>query len=348
MAYRLEPFTPEWEPAAARSNARLSASGQAPFLLPERATTPAAGAVMRQHYLAVDDAGDVRGGCLLQSHPAHVENEPAAVVNIQSPLSEGLFDRRFAGLGPWMLRELVKRHPLAYCVGMGREDMPFPRLLRALGWRLEPVPFYFRVLAGRLFLANMEPLRRHPRFGLAARLGGCVPLVPDLALALAHAWRMAEPPSPASLPPATWESVRARYAFAMERSPEVLDALYPPADPAFVRLRVPGAFGVLKISAFRGHPYFGDLSVATLAEAAAVPGAARALLREALSQSRQHGAGLLLANFSAAELQQAMREEGWLSHTSNFLVGFSPTLARAIGDQNYYLSRGDGDGLLNL
>ena len=347
MGYRLLPYTADWEPAAGRCNARLQASGKAPFLLPFQASsTPPP--VMRQHFLAVDEGDEVRGGCLLQSQPAWVGNESAEAVNIQSPLSEGLFDRHFAGLGPWMMRELLRRHPLAYCVGMGNEQMPFPRLLRALGWRVEPVPFYFRVLAGRQFLANMQPLRRHPRFGPLAAIGGFTPLLPDLAIALAHAWRTAERERPASPPPALWTDIRTRYAFAMERSPAVLDALYPPAGPAFVRVQIPGGLAVLRISHFRRHNYFGDLTTATLAETICAPTAARALLRAALAEARANGAGLLLANHSDPELQQAMREEGWLSYTSNYLAGLSPQLAARIGTQPYYLTRGDGDGLLNL
>ena len=41
MGYRLLPYTADWEPAAERCNARLRASGKAPFLLPAHAgSTP--------------------------------------------------------------------------------------------------------------------------------------------------------------------------------------------------------------------------------------------------------------------------------------------------------------------
>ena len=45
----------------------------------------------------------------------------------------------------------------------------------------------------------------------------------------------------------------------------------------------------------------------------------------------------------------ALEAEGWLSHTSNFLVALSPPLARRIdGQPIYIINRGDGDRLLNL
>jgi hypothetical protein len=282
-------------------------------------------------------------------HPASLAGNAVEAVNIQSPLSEGLFDRKFAGVGPWMMKELLKQHPFSFCVGMGDLNNALPRLLRALSWRVEPVPFSFRILAGRRFLSQCQPLRRRPRFGPLAVLGGSIPGLPHLALNAFHRWRTAPREAPVSAPPgADWDLLRARYRFAVDRTPAVLDALYPAADPAFVRLTAPGALGIVRLSTFAGHPYFGNLRVATLAEALCQPGAVRGLLRATLAEVRGRGAELLLGNFSAPELQEATRDEGWLSYPSNFLVAFSPQLAQQIGASPFYLSRGDGDGLLNL
>ena len=351
MGYRLVPYTAEWEQATARCNGRLSASGAAPFFLPERAAIPPDHnrAVRREHYLVLDDGDEVRGGCLFQYCQAWVDGAPAQVVNVQSPLSEGLFDTRYAGVAPWMMREIVRRHPFAYCVGMGGEQLPFPRLLRALGWRVEPLPFYFRVLAGRLFLANMQPVRKHPRLGPLASAGGAIPVLPDLLLALAHTWRTdkREPQSHHD-GPVHWADIRTRYAFAVERTPELLDALYPPADSHFLRLSVPGGFGVLRTTQFRADNYFGDLRVATLVEMICQPGAVRSLLRAALDGARGTGAGLLITNQSAPELQTSLKLEGWFSYPSNYLTGLSSPLAARIGSRPFYINRGDGDGLLNL
>ncbi len=359
MGYRLIPYTAEWEQASARSNARLHASGAAPFFLPERAAGPQDSpqndnrAVRREHYLVLDDGDEVRGGCLFQYCQARVDGAAAQVVNVQSPLSEGLFDLRYAGVAPWMIREIVRRHPLAYCVGMGGEQLPFPRLLRALGWRVEPLPFYFRVLAGRLFLANMQLVRKHPRLGPLATAGGVVPFLPDLLLAVAPAWRTAKrdpqrAPQPHHGGRVAWAAIRTRYAFGVERTPDVLDALYPPADPHFLRIQVPGGFGVLRTHQFRGDSYFGNLRVATLVEAMCQPEAVRSLLRAALDGARGTGAGLLITNQSAPELQTGLKSEGWFSYRSNYLTGLSLPLATRIGLRPCYINRGDGDGLLNL
>ena len=351
MSYRLVPYTKELESAAKRANIRFGRSGAMPFLLPDHAApSGAAGPVRRQHWLVVDSDDEVRGGCLLQSVPGWVDGEEADVVNVQSPLSEGLADRRYAGLAPWLVRELVRRHPFSYSVGMGGEHMPYPRLLRALGWRVEPVPFYFRVLDGRLFLANMQLLRRNPRLGWLAAAGGAVPLLPDAAFALLHAWRTRDSTHAATAwqNAPEWTVLRSRYGFAMDRTPMILDALYPPGDHNFVRLHIPGAAGVLRVSALRGHAYFGNLVVATLVEAFCLPGAERALLQATVEEARSMGAGLLVTNQTAPELRQALESAGWLSYPSNYLLAVSLALAARVGGQPVYVNRGDGDGLLSL
>jgi hypothetical protein len=351
MSYRLVPYTEEWESAVGRANIRLGLSAAAPFLLPDRAAPdPDAGPVPLQYWLVVDSYSEVRGGCLLQSQPAWVDGEETSVVNVQSPLSEGLADRRHAGVAPWLVREIVRRHPFSYSVGMGGEHMPYPRLLRALGWRVEPVPFYFRVLAGRRFLANIQPLRHHPKLGTLAAIGGAIPLLPDAAFTLLHAWRSRESTHGATSRQNApeWIGLRPRYGFAMDRTAAMLDALYPPGDPNFVRLHVPGSAGVLRVRALQGHAHFGDLVVATLVEAFCQLGAEGALLRMAVDEARAMGAGLLLTNQTAPELLQALESAGWLSYASNYLLAISPPLTVRIGGKPVYVNRGDGDGLLNL
>lgn len=348
MSYRWECYTAEWEPAAARYNGRLRAPGKAPYLLPDTALETRTPHLCRQYWLAVDGEGEVRGSCLLQTQPARVCAEPAAVVNVQSPLSEGLSDRRYAGVGAWMIRELMRRHPHAYSVGMGDAGKPYPRLLAALRWRVESVPFFFRVLAGRKFLANLRPLRNHRRLAPAAALGAAIPWLPDLAIEAIHRLRKRPGAAVSAAGDADWERLRTRYGFALERSPEILDSLYPTDDPRFTRTPAAGGIAVLRRSAFHGHPYFGDLSVVTLVEAICETGAERRLLDAVVEKARRLGAELLITNQADSQLCRALQWSGWFSYASNYLAAFSPALAARIGGRPVYLNRGDGDGLVNL
>jgi hypothetical protein len=346
MELRLVRYTAEWEPAVLRFNGRLQHAGVAPFLLPSHCSPP--GALHREHWLVADAEQEVRGGCLLQLQAAWVNGAVCQVANLQSPLSEGLADRRFAALSPWMLRELMRQHPLLYSVGMGGEQMPYPRLLKALRWHVQPVPFFFHVLGGRRVLKNLVPIRQHPRLGPFARVAAAVPLAADLGFTLLHGVSRRRGSRGSSGASSEWSTIRARYAFAIERTPAALDLLYPEGDSRFVRLQTAGARGVMAISQFNRHKYFGDLRVATLVEALGDPAGAAQLSGIAVRAARELRVDLLVTNQSDPQWGAALRACGWFEHTSNYLVALSPPLSAAIGQRPIYVTRGDGDGLVNL
>jgi hypothetical protein len=355
MAYRLFPFTAEWEPAVSRCNQRLRSSADSrlvPFLLPTQAKPPdVRGPVRTEHWIVADDAGEVHGGCLLEAWPAWAGGKEVEAVNIQAPLSEGITDRVHAGLGIWMIREILRRWPVAWSVGMGSLDAPYARLLKALRWRVDLAPFRFRVLAGRRVLASLPALRNHPRLGLPAKVAAQIPVIPNLATELAHYMRRkggtshAGPKAKGSS--ADWNRVRTRYGFAAERTPEVLRALYPEGE-RFTTVTQPGATAVLCISQLSGHSHFGDLRVATLAEMLCEPGTQPSLLQTATQAAKRRGAELLLTNLSDPALVSAVDAAGWFEWASNYVVALSPAAAAAVADAPIYVTRGDGDGLLHL
>jgi hypothetical protein len=145
-----------------------------------------------------------------------------------------------------------------------------------------------------------------------------------------------------------WSDIRGRYSFAVERTPDLLDALYPPNDPRFHRIAVFGGLGLVAVGEFHQHKYFGDLRVVTLVEMLVENGAEGLLLSAVLKFARVTGADLLVTNQSAPELCVALRSAGWLEHASNYFVALAPGLAAVVGERPIYITRGDGDGLLNL
>ena len=346
MTYRLVHYTPEWEQAVSRCNSRLAKDGAAPFLLPTRAVFSSS--IRREHWLIVSSDDEVRGGCLLQFHTAWVGSAAMEVTNLQSPLSEGVGNRDYTAVAPYMMRAVTRRYPRTYSVGGGSEHMPYLRLTKALHWTLKPVPFFFRVLHGRRFLSHIQPLQRRWGLGLFARIGARVPFAADLAFEELHRMRTRIGPMRAAGAVPEWNDIRARYGFAVERTPDLLNALYPPNDPRFHRIAVFGGLGLLAVREFHQDKYFGDLRVVTLVEMLVENGAEGLLLSAVLEFARGTGADLLVTNQSAPELCMALRSAGWLEHASNYFISLAPGLAALVGQRPLYVTRGDGDGLLNL
>ena len=109
-------------PACRAFNERIRAHGEPPFLLPEDASANEGaathGGVCRNHYVAVDERGAVRGGVLLMEQRGWLGSTVIPLINIQSPLSEGIVDRSFSGVSLQMLKFVYGRSPFAYAVGM--------------------------------------------------------------------------------------------------------------------------------------------------------------------------------------------------------------------------------------
>ena len=106
MKVEFLPLTASLIPACRAFNERLRRDGNAPFLLPETAhlADPGSpGGILRSHHVAVDENGEVRGGVLLAEQRGWLAGRVIPLVNVQSPLSEGVIDRRFLTVSLQML-----------------------------------------------------------------------------------------------------------------------------------------------------------------------------------------------------------------------------------------------------
>jgi len=347
MPLSLVPYTSEWTAGARAFNQRLKGAGAAiDFHLGEEAS--------EAHYLIVDGEM-VRGGCLVDVERGQVGEEEAGIASIQSPLSEGLFDPQYSGVSPWLMKEIARRWPYSYSVGMGGMDRPYPRLLQALRWRVMPAPFYFRVLDGGRVLRSM-PAVSHKK---GAALLGSVPLLPSLAFRLLHGWkgrrwtggRVTGLERVASFEPgetAAWEAVRRLVTFGVSRESEVLNRRYPPAMKGMSLMRFGGGFVILKVTQFTDDRHFGSLRVATWADGLAEPGNENALVSAAEEAAAALKAELLITNQLYGPIERAIKSRGWLTHPSNFLVAWSPPLAKVAQPSTSHITRRDGDGLVHL
>jgi hypothetical protein len=64
--------------------------------------------------------------------------------------------------------------------------------------------------------------------------------------------------------------------------------------------------------------------------------------------AKDAGADLVVTNQTDPAQVSALQQAGWFPYRSNYVVAFSRTLAARIGAAPVYVTRGDGDGLLNL
>lgn len=367
MKVEFIPLTAALIPACRDFNERLRQQKALPFPLPEQVSPQGDGVKQNSpmHYIAVDPHGLVRGGMLLTELRGWLKRKPVRLVNIQSPLSEGVIERAYAGVGLQMLKFINSLSAYAYAVGMGSEQNPFPRFLKAAGWLVSPVPFSFSVMKSSRFLREMEPLNRAPekwiaRIAAATGIGALAlgtwniihsePRLPSHSLILAESWPEGTQ--------AVWEQCRGSLSFSLVRDEAGLTELYPNSQPRmkkfllFYQGKIVG-WSVGTVTQMHNHSMFGDLSVGTILDGLASNQHLLALLTLSRRALKGMGAELILTNQSSLNWQTGLRQIGFFRTTSNYLVSLSKPLAESLRSypENFdlmHVNRGDGDGRIHL
>ena len=369
MRIDVVPYTREHEEGVRQFNARL---GDFPFEFPASSESEwlprqKSDRVYEELSLAVDEALQVRGAYILKHQEFVLSGRVRSIADYYRPISEAVIDPAYNPVGLKLLGDAARKQPRLFALGMGSTEEPLPRMLAALGWRIVPVPFFFRVVHAGAFLRNVAALRstrlRRVAFDLAAASG-----LGGLGVRLSRLVR------PGRRVPRSvtceqvgefsrwaddvWQACKDQYALVAVRDRDVLNALYPAEQSRFVRLRVaragrPIGWAVLLVTQMCGHKHFGDMTVGTLVDCLAEPGDAADVAAAARDVLARRGADVMVSNQAHGAWCAALRASGFLGGPSNFLFAASPELAAELQpfDEkrcSFHLNRGDGEGPVHL
>jgi hypothetical protein len=365
MPLTFVPSSPEYGDAIADFNRRLrEKNAPTAFLLSEdlmRDEEPAS-TIRRQQFLAID-SGAVRGGVIELDQPGLLHGAPVRALNYQSPLSEGIVDSKYASVGLQIVRFMQNRGPAAYIVGMGSTSNPLPRLLKAAGWSLVDMPFLFRVHKAGAFLRELQPLRASfPKRVTAdlARWSGLGAIAigikqrsrikPQASVRVQKGW--------GDWADELWSRAREGCSFAVYRDRKSLEWMYPPSDPRthiflVERGSEPVGWGVCFDTQMKNSRYFGNMRVGSILDCVALPGSEAETAALVDEQLGLRGCDLALVNHSHVQWVKAFALAGFSRGPSNYLLGMSKRLADAVrssadGEHRMHITRGDGDGRVNL
>src|SRR6266550_4035806 len=126
-ALRFEVYEPKHVSMALAFNDRMLAAGvDARFLLHERPPVFDADSQVSTEARVIVDGDQIRGGYLLQWRAFSIRGEIRQVCAYQTPISEGIINRKYASVGALMIRDALAVNPLLYAVGMGGPAQPLP------------------------------------------------------------------------------------------------------------------------------------------------------------------------------------------------------------------------------
>jgi hypothetical protein len=365
----IHPFTAEHVHEVQAFNRRLAERGitfrfpESPVSdwLPRREGLP----LYQEHFVALD-GGTVRGGYILKPQAFAIAGQARMIADVQLPLSEGVIDGRYAMLGMQLVKDALARQPLLFGLGMGGAEQPIARLLAILRWRVVPCPFFFQVVHPHRFLREIVHLRQRRSRRLLLDVLAWSGLG-WLGFKGVHWWKASHPggraeaevvPEFSAWADRLWEQAVASYALIAVRDAVILNALYPPGHPRFIRLRVTRGgettgWAVLLDTPMTNHKQFGKLRVGSVVDCLAAPGEEPWVIALATRHLRRRGVDLIVSNQLHRAWGEAFRRAGYLSGPSNFLFAASPALTALLAPfdssvERIHMTRGDGDGPINL
>jgi hypothetical protein len=316
-----------------------------------------------QELFLVLDGETVRGGYALKHQPVSLRGQIRQMGNLYMPLSEGTINRAYSLVGPRLFSDALRRESLLFAVGLGGENVQVTSLVRAMGWQLYPVPFFFKVLHGTRFLRNIRYLRTtRPRtllLDLAASSG-----VGWLATRVAQAMLCRRPRTNASLrldvverfddwADELWQACAASYSFVAVRTSEVLNRIYPPGRAGVFRLRISTAdraigYAVVQEEDSLHAEFMGEMRVGTIVDALARPEHADLVIWQASQALEARGVDVIISNQSHPAWGTALRRAGFLEGPSHCSFAAARPLAEEIravdpDGRELHVNRGDGD-----
>jgi hypothetical protein len=369
MAFRIVPYAAEHVPAVRAFNARMRQAGFGRFQFIETAPDPRepAPGISFRHFLALDAEGDVRGGYFIRVQPFLIRGNIHAVGHFTSPVSEGVYDRRYFAVGPQIINHALKTQPLLFAMGMGGMDRPLPRMLKGMGWHVLEVPFFFRVVSGNRFLRNIGPLRKNAWRRLFAETLAWTGLGPAGIYLAQRARANVSPGRTVQAEPIrdfgawvdeVWSHNKTQYSFSAVRTSCYLRWLYPQTTVPFsgiklMQAEVPVGWISLLDCKPQDRSHFGSLKVAAIVDGVAAQPFIPSLVASAVRVAEENGADLIFSNQLHQHWAEALRRNGFWTGPSNYLLALSRGLVRLLEPLSdvlpfIHFNRGDGDGVANL
>jgi hypothetical protein len=363
---RVEPFTHARVPALRAFNQRLAAGG-AGWRFPEDPEPDWLPRVSHsdvfQELFVVLEGEAVRGAYALKHQSVSLRGVIHQVGNLYMPLSEGTINRAYSLVGARLFSDALRRESLLFALGLGGNDAQVTGLVRALGWQLYQVPFFFKVINGPQFLRQIRYLRttrgRTLLLDLAAISG-----IGSLAATAARALLTRPPRTKAPIrvqvvdrfdgwADEIWQRAAASYSFLAVRTSEVLNQLYPPERPELSRLRISIAgrvigYAVIQDQTSAHSEFLGEMRVGTLLDVLALPEDAETVTWVASQALERRGVDLIISNQSHPAWRVGLGRAGFIEGPSKCLFAVAKQLDQEIravdpNAQELHLTRGDGD-----
>ncbi len=365
-------YTKDFVAAVKEFNARLKASGEV-FTFPESTISKwlpkiDGRKIYQEYFLAVQNDSTVRGGYILKHQTFSFSGEIISIGNYQLPLSEGIVDKRYNIIGIQLLMDALKRQPLLFSLGMGGYEERLPKMLKAMGWSMYTVPFFFRVNSPFRFLRNIRFLRKTRirrlllDFLAVTGIGWIIIKLFQAVIAGKSLQKNSASVEVvgdfSSWADELWNVCKGTYSMMAVRDMNTLKILYPSDSKRFIRLKISQdnkdiGWAVVLNTKMSNHKQFGNMQVGSIIDCLALPENAFQVIFSAAKFLERADVDIILSNQSHVSWCLALKHAKFIRGPSNFIFAASKKLTELLTSfdlrkTNIHLNRGDGDGPIHL
>jgi hypothetical protein len=368
LAIVIQPYRREHEQAVREFNRRLQESSGDPDLVFSQTATPrwlppAPGQPVWNEFFVALEGSTVRGTYALKQEAIWLrEKGLQRIACYHHPLSEGIINRSYASVGVLLARDALARQPFLYALGMGGYDRPIAKMLKALGFGMTLIPFYFRVVRPAKFFREMQALRATPwramLMNIASASGAGFLAIKSIQTASRLRGRRApfeteEIAEFSDWADDLWRTGISNVSLATVRDSNTLRLLYPGNIATTKRLRVSSngvPVGWAIVGERRKSAAFGEMRVGSIVDCWAAPDNAPSVVQAATAFLETIGMDLIVSNQSHYAWRHAFERSGFLKGPSNFIFAASKKLTALLplleeNSDTFHITRADGDGL---
>jgi len=325
--------------------------------------------IKKNSFILIEDKISVRAGYTLKSQWFKVNEELLQIGYYYQPISAGLFNKKYNVCGVLLLNDAQKKNPNLFSLGMGGYKKPLPKLLKSLNWRLQKIPFFFKIFNPNSFLKNIKYLKNTKTkyflvtFLLSTGLGWVFIKIIFQFLELFNFkfkkkdnLKIKEIEEFEQDVDVIWENSKKHNSFSAVRNFQYLKILY--SDKKFIKLKfiendkVIG-WSISLCSKLNDHHYFGDMKLGSIVDCFCLPGYEKAIINQTTEILKNREVDLIVSNQSHVFWKKAFKMNSFFKGPSNFIFASSKILSDKLMEDKkskdyMHITRGDGDGPINL
>ena len=325
--------------------------------------------IQERNFILTENKTTVRAGYTLKSQWFKVNDSLLQIGYYYRPVSAGLFNKKYNICGVLLVNDAQKRYPNIFSLGMGGISEALPKLLKSLNWKLQKVPFFFKVLNPNSFLKNIRYFKNTKLksfFIMLMMYSGLgwlfikfifqVSTLFNFRLKKEYNLTVKEMEVFDQELDLVWENSKQYNSFAAVRNCEYLKMLY--ADKRFIKLKFIDnnkivGWSISLCTKLDNHKYFGHMRLGSIVDCLSLKGYEKSIICKTSKVLKYKEADLIVSNQSHIFWKNALKMNSFINGPSNYIFALSKILSDKLLDDKkskdyIHLTRGDGDGPINL